>query len=76
MGKIVVFKGSPSKNRYSTKLVEQVISGALLFTTGGSSVNPTPGMGNVGIANIWYDMYTKKDRTEEYVTEDKIDQIN
>jgi short-subunit dehydrogenase len=93
-------------------------SGALLFTTGGSSVNPTPGMGNVGIAisglrnyifnlnselknkgiyvghvsigiwmqpnsgvqdkiaNIWYDMYTKKDRIEEYVTEDKIDQIN
>lgn len=118
MGKIVVFKGSPRKNGYSTKLVEQVISGALLFTTGGSSVNPTPGMGNVGIAisglrnyifnlnselknkgiyvghvsigiwmqpnsgvqdkiaNIWYDMYTKKDRTEEYVTEDKIDQIN
>lgn len=28
MGKIVVFKGSPRKNGYSTKLVEQVISGA------------------------------------------------
>lgn len=23
----------------------------------------------------WYDMYTKKDRVEEYVTEDKINQI-
>ncbi len=93
-------------------------SGALLFTTGGAAVNPTPMMGNVGIAisglrnyifnlnselknkgiyvghvsigiwmqqnsgvqdkiaNIWYDMYTKKDRVEEYVTEDKINQIN
>ncbi len=28
IGKIIVFKGSPRKNGYSTKLVEQVVSGA------------------------------------------------
>jgi len=89
-------------------------TGALLFTTGGSSIHPTPVMGNVGIAmaglrnhilnlntelsdkgiyaghigigvwmqegsgvqdkiaEIWYDMYTKRDRAEEYISEDKV----
>ncbi|WP_185289721.1 SDR family oxidoreductase [Chryseobacterium lactis] len=89
-------------------------TGALLFTTGGSSIHPTPMMGNVGIAmaglrnhvlnlntelsdkgiyaghigigvwmqessgvqdkiaEIWYDMYTKRDRAEEYISEDKV----
>jgi len=86
-------------------------TGALLFTTGGSSIHPSPVMGNVGIAmaglrnhilnlntelsvkgiyaghigigvwmqegsgvqdkiaEIWYDMYTKRDRAEEYISE-------
>lgn len=89
-------------------------TGALLFTTGGSSVSPVPMMGNVGIAmaglrnyvlnlntelsekgvyaghiaigvwmqegsgaqdkiaDIWYDMYIKRDRAEEYIGEDKL----
>lgn len=89
-------------------------TGALLFTTGGSSIHPTPMMGNVGIAmaglrnhilnlntelsgkgvyaghigigvwmqegsgvqdkiaDIWYDMYIKRDRAEEYISEDKV----
>ncbi|MFT4071287.1 MAG: SDR family NAD(P)-dependent oxidoreductase [Dysgonamonadaceae bacterium] len=89
-------------------------TGGLLFTTGGSSIHPTPVMGNVGIAmaglrnhilnlntelsgkgiyaghigigiwmqegsgvqdkiaDIWYDMYTKRDRAEEYISEDKV----
>lgn len=92
-------------------------TGALLFTTGGSSIYPTPMMGNVGIAmaglrnhvlnlntelsnkgiyaghigiglwmqegsgvqdkiaEIWYDMYTKQDRAEEYISEDKVKSI-
>jgi hypothetical protein len=24
------------------------------------------------IADIWYDMYTKRDRVEEFITEDKV----
>ena len=86
-------------------------AGALLFTTGASSVHPVPIMGNVGIAmaglrnyvlnlnnvlkdkdiyaghiaigvwmqtdsgiqdkiaDIWFDMYTKKNRAEEVITQ-------
>lgn len=89
-------------------------SGALLFTTGASAINPVPMMGNVGIAmsglrnyifnlnnelkdkgiyaghlsigiwmqpnsgvqdkvaDIWYDMYTRRDRVEELITEEKV----
>lgn len=89
-------------------------TGALLFTTGGASIHPTPMMGNVGIAmaglrnhvlnlntelsgkgiyaghigigvwmqegsgvqdtiaEIWYDMYTRRDRAEEYISEDTV----
>jgi len=92
-------------------------TGALLFTTGGSSIHPTPVMGNVGIAmaglrnhvlnlntelsgkgiyaghigigvwmqeasgvqdkiaEIWYDMYTKRDRAEEYISEDRLTSV-
>lgn len=89
-------------------------TGALLFTTGASSVYPVPMMGNVGIAmaglrnyilnlnsaltdkgvyvghiaigvwmqegsgiqdriaDIWYDMYTKQNRIEEVITEERM----
>lgn len=92
-------------------------TGALLFTTGGSSIHPTPVMGNVGIAmaglrnhvlnlntelsgkgiyaghigiGVWmqeasgvqdkiaeicYDMYTKRDRAEEYISEDRLTSV-